>query len=154
MISNKSILRVAIIICTALLVFGVGMYITNDYNINLKNFIIGSVVSIIISVIAATLSAMADGIISILPKELVEEDSIGVHEVCAKTIKELEDQISLENLVGYMSDDEFYIFLSKDRYGGNKPDREAILNLLEQIKGIPRYESKEKIIYKKLQEIK
>jgi hypothetical protein len=84
---------------------------------------------------------------------LVEEDSFTVP-VETKTEAELEGQLELDNLVGSMSDDEFYIFLSKDRYGEVKPDREAILNLLEIIKGDPAYESKEKIIYKKLQELK
>ncbi len=152
--SNKSILRVAIIICAALLVFGVGMYITNDYSINLKNFIVGSVVSIIISLSAAALSSIADGVLNILPKELIEEDVAEVIEEQPKTLAELEEIVAIDSLVGNMSDDEFYLFLSKDRYGGDKPDKEAILNLLEQIKGVPMYESKEKIIYKKLQEIK
>lgn len=152
--SNKSILRVAIIICAALLVFGVGMYITNDYSINLKNFIVGSVVSIIISLSAAALSSIADGVLNILPKELIEEDVAEVIEEQPKTLAELEEIVAIDSLVGNMSDDEFYLFLSKDRYGGDKPDKEAILNLLEQIKGLQQYESKEKIIYKKLQEIK
>jgi len=152
--SNKSILRVAIIICAALLVLGVGMYITNDYSINLKNFIVGSVVSIIISLSAAALSSIADGVLNILPKELIEEDVAEVIEEQPKTLAELEEIVAIDSLVGNMSDDEFYLFLSKDRYGGDKPDKEAILNLLEQIKGLQQYESKEKIIYKKLQEIK
>jgi len=152
--SNKSILRVAIIICTALLVFGVGMYITNDYSINLKNFIVGSVVSIIISLSSAALLSIADGVLNTLPKELIEDDVAEVIEGQPKTLVELEEIVAIDSLVGNMSDDEFYLFLSKDRYGGDKPDKEAILNLLEQIKGLQQYESKEKIIYKKLQEIK
>lgn len=69
-------------------------------------------------------------------------------------VSEFEDSIRIENMIGNMSDDEFYSFISTDRYGGDNADVGAILNLLEKIKSIPMYESKEKIIYKKLKEIR
>jgi hypothetical protein len=153
MISKKNILVVALAIVIALLVVGVGMFITNDHSIGVKNFVIGSLVSIILVLFTTAIFDTAVKLVDSLPREFVEEDSFTIP-VETKTEAELEEQLELDNLVGKMSDDEFYIFLSKDKYGGVKPDREAILNLLEMIKGDPAYESKEKIIYKKLQEIK
>lgn len=152
--SKRSILRIAIIFSSILLVYAVGMCVTNDYELNFKNFLVGLLVSITITIAAFVFSYLADVVLTKLPKELVEEDIELVPDVPQKTEEELEEQISIENLVLPMSDDEFYLFLSKGRYGDDKPEKGAILHLLEQIKDDPRCESKEKTIYKKLQEIK
>ena len=155
MISKKQILRIVIIISITLIVMATGMFITNFYEFTISNFIIGSFAAIFASFVGYLIILVADAFIAQLPKELLDGDcdnDIEVHPY--KTVQELEEELRLENLIKPMSDDEFYLFLSRDRYGDDKPDRDAILNLLEQIKGVPEYESKEKIIYKKLQEIK
>ncbi|MCA9748641.1 MAG: hypothetical protein KC414_06010 [Romboutsia sp.] len=86
---------------------------------------------------------------------LYEENSTSENiKVTDDLVSEFEDSIRIENMIGNMSDDEFYSFISTDRYGGDNADVGAILNLLEKIKSIPMYESKEKIIYKKLKEIR
>jgi hypothetical protein len=153
MVSKKNIIIVGLVIVITLLVVGVGMFITNDHSIGVKNFVVGSLVSILLALFTSAIFDTAVKLVESLPKEFVDEDSFTVP-VETKVEVDLREQLELDNLVGNMSDDEFYIFLSKDRYGGDKPDREAILNLLKMIKGNPNYESKEKIIYKKLQEIK
>ncbi len=149
--SNKKILKTAIIVSITLLIMAAGMFVTNSYEFSINNFMVGSFAAIFIVFIGWLISTVTDTLIVKLPKEFIGGDA-ETHP--SKSIAELEEVITIDSLVGNMSDDEFYIFLSKDRYGGDKPDREAILNLLEQIKGVPMYESKEKIIYKKLQEIK
>lgn len=151
---NKRILKTAIIISFLLLVIAAGMCVTNDYNFSVKNFLVDGIISAIIVMLFATISSVAEELVLVLPKELLEDYEDYEELIPSKTQKELEDLISFKNLVAPMSDDEFYKFLSKDKYGGDTPDKEAILNLLEQLKGNPEYESKEKLIYKKLQEIK
>jgi hypothetical protein len=153
--SNKNIFKTAIIACITLVVFMVGMHITNDYQISVKNFVVGSIATIIISMLGTLLFSTADSLVSKLPEELlVEPPAESIEYVPAKSVDELEESISVGNLVKNMTDDEFFLFLSMDRYGQTKPDKDAILNLLDIIKGDPNYESKEKIIYKKLQQIK
>ena len=152
MISKKQILRVAIIVCITLLIMAVGMFVTNSYEFSINNFMVGSFATILITFIGWIISTVTDTLIAKLPNELVEDEPESV--VPAKTISELEELISIDKLILPMSDDEFYLFLSKGRYGEGKPENDAILHLLDQIKGDPKYESKEKIIYKKLQEIK
>ena len=149
--SNKNILKIAITVSITLLIMAEGMFVTNSYEFSINNFMVGSFAAIFIVFIGWLISTVTDTLIVKLPKEFIE-GNVETHP--SKSIAELEEIVAIDSLVGNMSDDEFYIFLSKDRYGGDKPDREAILNLLEQIKGVPMYESKEKIIYKKLQEIK
>jgi hypothetical protein len=153
MISKRKILRISIISCITLVVMVVGMFVTNSYEFTISNFIVGSFAAIFVSFVGHLMTLVTDALIAQLPKELLDDDGdIEVHPY--KTVQELEEELRLENLIKPMSDNEFYLFLSRDRYGDDKPDRDAILNLLEQIKGVPEYESKEKIIYKKLQEIK
>lgn len=152
MMSNKNILKTAIIICITLVVMAVGMFVTNSYKFSISNFMVGAFASMFITIVGWLISATVDVLIVKLPKELVEDEPESV--VPAKTISELEELISIDKIVLPMSDDEFYLFISKGRYGDDKPEKGAILHLLDQIKGDPRYESKEKIIYKKLQEIK
>ena len=152
MMSNKNILKTAIIICITLVVMAAGMFVTNSYEFSIINFIVGSLATIFIVFIGWLISAVTDTLIAKLPKELVEDEPESV--VPAKTISELEELISIDKIVLPMSDDEFYLFISKGRYGDDKPEKGAILHLLDQIKGDPRYESKEKKKKKKLQEIK
>ena len=62
--------------------------------------------------------------------------------------------VSLDTFIGDMTDAEFAQFLNKDKYGNDNPDKEAILNLLKAIGGKAGFESKEKLIYIKLAELK
>lgn len=74
------------------------------------------------------------------------------------SVEDIEDEynsnINLESFIGSMSDTEFIEFLNKDVYGNDNPDKDAILNLLDLIKGKAGFESKEKLIYIKLAELK
>ena len=152
--SNKKILKTAIIVSITLAVMVMGMLLTNSYEFSINNFMIGAFASIFIVFVGRLIFSVADVFIEQLPDELLEDVAVIVPDVPTKTIEELEQCLEMDNLVLPMSDDEFYLFLSKGRYGQSAPEKGAILHLLEQIKGDPRYESKEKIIYKKLQEIK
>jgi hypothetical protein len=68
MISKKDILVVASAIVIALLVVGVGMFITNDHSINIKNFVVGGLVSLILVLFTTAIFDAAVKLVEVLPK--------------------------------------------------------------------------------------
>ena len=130
------------------------MYITNDYSFTILNMVLGFITLLFIYFFFLIVDGVSNILFTALPRELQEQAAAVIDTIKEKTVKELEEEITLDKLVLPMSDDEFYNFLSKDRYGNKGLEKEAILNLLRLIEGRVEFESKEKIIYKKLSETK
>ncbi len=152
--SNKRILKTAFILCLTIFTTTVGMYITNNYSFTILNMVLGFITLLFIYFFFLIVDGIANILFTLLPRELQEQADAVVDSIKEKTVKELEDEISFDKLILPMSDEEFYNFLSKDRYGNEGIDKESILNLLSLMKDRVEFASKEKIIYKKLSEIK
>jgi len=133
--SNKRILKTAFIICLTILTTAVGMYITNDYSFTILNMVLGFITLLFIYFFFLIVDGISNILFTALPRELREQAAAVVESIKEKTVDELEEEITLDKLVLPMSDDEFYLFLSKDRYGNKGLEKEAILNLLRLIEG-------------------
>lgn len=144
-----SIVLISLLITTISYLLG---YISTQ---NVSSYLINTVVGIFIILTISSTLYFASIVYSILLikgfiKDYDKSDPFIIPNISKDEIEEYLVISDVDNLVKPMDDYEFIQFLNKDRYGGDNPDKEAILNLLEIIKGRDGYDTKEKIIYMKL----